>query len=168
MTNPPTFKTVAEIARACEVDATTAKKWTGQLGFPAKVKGAWPSGAVQAFALARFQEDNKAQRGKNTDIRSVHIFQKIQKLKQDVRKSTAEADMAEREAEMHKIETDAKKKLWFSLEQVKTFAHLVVSGFDEAREAVATVTRDEKAVAAVQSEFDRIRKKLAKQVGEIK
>ena len=161
------YKTVYEIAKACEVDANTASKWSKRPDFPAKVKGAWPQVEVLAYARKAMADYANQMKGNSSDLRSQHVLRKCKKLDEEIVIAQISRRQKEREDELLKIAHEAKRGEWYHVDQVREFARLVVSAFDESVEAVSMATRDPKAVAAVTVEFDRVRKALAKKVRAI-
>lgn len=166
--SPLGFENAKQIADACGVTQDTARKWVTLPDFPAQVDGVWQREPVLQYGVRHMTEHANQIRGKDSDLKRAKLFRQVQKLEQEQRRAKADADKAERDAELHKIEYEARRRQWFSIEQVRQFALLVVQGFDDAQAAVEMATRDDKVSRAVQTEFDRIRKRLSKQVGEIK
>lgn len=165
--DPRGFATIYQVAKACEIDNNTATKWVKLADFPKKVKGLWPRLDVIQFARAKMAAYAQQQNVKGGDLKAQLILRRCKKLDEEIKLAQIAVVQQQREDELSKIEHEAKRGEWFTVDQVRDFARLVVSAFDEAVEAVSMATRDDKATQAVRDEFDRVRKKLAKKVGEI-
>jgi hypothetical protein len=153
------IKTQTELARVAGVERNVIAKWIKRPDFPKSWK---KSGMVEKveflkYAAIRNEAAKKAQTGENSDIKKVILEKKSKLLDYDILK-------AKREDEISKIEHEAKRGLWFSIDDLKLFASLVASAFDEGISAVELATRDARAVASVREQFDRVRDRLAKEL----
>ena len=153
------IKSQTELARLAAVSIPTIRAWIKRKDFPASWK---KSGGVDKvvfleYAAIRNEAAKKAQTGENSDIKKVILEKKSKLLDFDILK-------AKRDDEISKIEHEAKRNLWFSVDDLKLFASLVASAFDEGISAVERATRDAKAVASVREQFDRVRTRLAKEL----
>jgi hypothetical protein len=153
------IKSISEMTRLSGKNRNTVESWIKRKDFPASWK---KSGSVDKvvfleYAAIRNEAAKKAQTGENSDIKKVILEKKSKLLDFDILK-------AKRDDEISKIEHEAKRGLWFSVDDLKLFASLVASAFDEAVSAVELATRDAKAVASVREQFDRVRTRLAKEL----
>lgn len=158
MTKQRQLKSKADLAAAAGVNRTTIYSWSKRSDFPDPGRnGAWNNAEWARYAKARQTEAVAAQTGKDVDLKRLKLEKQIKVLEIDIRK-------AEREDEIHKIEHEAKRGMWFHIDQIKEFAALVASAFDDSVAAVEMATRDAGAVKSVKESFDRIRARLADEI----
>jgi hypothetical protein len=152
------IRTKTEQARRAGISLTTLANWRRKPEFPeADASGAIDSTAFDKFAAEQLRRAAAAQTGEHGDLKRAKLLRQCKLLDLSIQQAT-------RADEIDRIEHEAKRKLWYSVDQVTEFAKLVVAAFDVAHEAVGQITRDPKVSEAVQTEFDRVRRQLAAQV----
>jgi hypothetical protein len=83
-----------QIATACGCDPATAKKWTADPAFPRRTKSGWPTVAVLEYGARAMSAHAKQITGENADLKRLKIAKQVEKLNQDIRRATVEADNA--------------------------------------------------------------------------
>lgn len=152
------LKTKADLADAANVNRSTVASWARRPDFPKPNRaGVWDAVDWAKYSKVRQEDAAKKQTGKDSDLKRIKLQKQIRILEIDILK-------AERDDEIHKIEHEAKRGLWYNVDQVKEFAALVASAFDDGVAAVELATRDAGAVKSVSQAFDRIRTRLAEEL----
>lgn len=152
------LQTIQALMDASGSSRPTIMSWMKRDDFPKGLKsGGIPLSVWLPYAKNRQEDAKKKQSGKDADLKRTKLEKQIKILEIDIRK-------AEREDEMHKIEHEARRGLWFHVDQIKEFAALVASAFDDSIVAVEMTTRDASAVKATKETFDRIRTRLADKI----
>lgn len=144
-------------ALRCRVNYNSVSKWSLRDDFPDLKRGVTLAVASE-YAKVRLAEAKKAQTGKDSDLKRLKLEKQIALLDYEIK-------TAARNDELNRIEYESKRGLWYSIDDLKQFAAMVASAFDEGINAVELATRDAKAVSSVRESFDRIRDNLAKQLG---
>jgi CRISPR/Cas system-associated endonuclease Cas1 len=147
---------VNAFALSTKSDRSAVTKWSKRNDFPDLKKGVDLAAAME-YAKLRKEEAAKLQTGKDSDLKRLKLEKQIALLDYEIK-------TAARNDELNRIEYEAKRGLWYSVDDLKQFAAMVAGSFDEGINAVELATRDAKAVSSVRESFDRIRANLAKQL----
>ena len=160
---PEHAKTIPELARRLNL---STKAMNEILSVPSQRKAIVSAKGYHvetALRINNIQKQQEIQRlgGGTSDMAEL----KRERLRQQIREAECKIRMLALEEKVHRVEYEAKLKLWFSREETLRLANLFAGTWTDAVRAVELLTHDARIVESCKTIFDSARNKAAKELG---